>query len=679
MSLKSIKLSTNQGNISNNRLNNQSIVSVTGYVQDTTVWTKPSGWMDLPAISGGSQKFVGLVRVDPTGNFLAFQFATTTGAGNHLIDWGDGISEYVASSTSAYHEYNYTNISSSGESTLGYRQALVTVTPSGSAIMGAINLNINHNRASLNTNRPNKWLDVAINCSGVTSISIGGNNSPRKYCERVQIFDHNTTNIGQICYNMPKLQSFSMAKTSQITSANNAFSICSSMITAPNLDTSNITSFYQIFLQCYALKNVPLYNTSKVTTFESAFQQCTTLETVPKFDTSSATSFLQMFNSCLNLIEVPLFDTKNVTTMQGMFSSCSNLKTVPCFNTSKVTTMQTMFYNCSNLESLPSFDMSSNTSLFQFASNCTKLRKIPFFNTKNVTQWYNAFAGSPLEELPPLDTSNGVNISAAFAGNKCRSFPSIDTRKATDISYLFNGGGVYLDTIPYFECSGSTSAAALFQSCSRLTSIPLLNISNATSTANMFYNCYNLKTIPSLNTGKSTTTNNMFYNCYNLTGIPYIETSGVTNAAYTFFNCYNLTAIPTLNLSNNTTTQAMFYNCYLLDKCPPMDTSKVTNMGDMFNGCNALTSIPHINATGLTTAASVSNIFNLCYNLGSGSLSGITITHTIANCNFSGPALNTYYTNLGNGTGKTLTVTGNYGVTDDDPSIATAKGWTVTG
>jgi len=69
----------------------------------------------------------------------------------------------------------------------------------------------------------------------------------------------------------------------------------------------------------------------------------------------------------------------------------------------------------------------------------------------------------------------------------------------------------------------------------------------------------------------------------------------------------------------------------------------------------------------------------LCYNLGSGSLSGIKITHTIASCNFSGPALNTYYTNLGSGTGQTLTVTGNYGVTDDDPSIATAKGWTVTG
>jgi hypothetical protein len=44
----------------------------------------------------------------------------------------------------------------------------------------------------------------------------------------------------------------------------------------------------------------------------------------------------------------------------------------------------------------------------------------------------------------------------------------------------------------------------------------------------------------------------------------------------------------------------------------------------------------------------------------------------------SGSELNSIYTALSaNGAGKTITVTGNYGTSTDDPTIATAKGWTV--
>ena len=59
---------------------------------------------------------------------------------------------------------------------------------------------------------------------------------------------------------------------------------------------------------------------------------------------------------------------------------------------------------------------------------------------------------------------------------------------------------------------------------------------------------------------------------------------------------------------------------------------------------------------------------------------GINVSVNMANGMFGATALNEIYTNLSsNGTGKTITVTGNYGTASDDPSIATAKGWTVTG
>jgi len=78
----------------------------------------------------------------------------------------------------------------------------------------------------------------------------------------------------------------------------------------------------------------------------------------------------------------------------------------------------------------------------------------------------------------------------------------------------------------------------------------------------------------------------------------------------------------------------------------------VTNMNGMFSGCYALSSIKMIN---------------------------IKQSLSILNCSLDAAALNELYTNLPTVSGKTITVTGNPGVTGDNPAIATAKGWTVTG
>jgi hypothetical protein len=58
--------------------------------------------------------------------------------------------------------------------------------------------------------------------------------------------------------------------------------------------------------------------------------------------------------------------------------------------------------------------------------------------------------------------------------------------------------------------------------------------------------------------------------------------------------------------------------------------------------------------------------------------SNFNFTFSIANCKLSGTALNEIYTNLPTVSGQTITVTGNYGTATHDPTIATAKGWTVT-
>ena len=74
----------------------------------------------------------------------------------------------------------------------------------------------------------------------------------------------------------------------------------------------------------------------------------------------------------------------------------------------------------------------------------------------------------------------------------------------------------------------------------------------------------------------------------------------------------------------------------------------------------------------------MSYMFQNCYSLKRVELP-IKYTNSLANFKLSADALNEIYTNLPTVSRQTLTVTGNYGTSGHDPSIATAKGWTITG
>jgi hypothetical protein len=56
----------------------------------------------------------------------------------------------------------------------------------------------------------------------------------------------------------------------------------------------------------------------------------------------------------------------------------------------------------------------------------------------------------------------------------------------------------------------------------------------------------------------------------------------------------------------------------------------------------------------------------------------IPISFSVVNGKMSSAALNALYTSLPTVAGQTLTTTGNFGYAGSTPSIATAKGWTVT-
>jgi surface protein len=123
----------------------------------------------------------------------------------------------------------------------------------------------------------------------------------------------------------------------------------------------------------------------------------------------------------------------------------------------------------------------------------------------------------------------------------------------------------------------------------------------------------------------------------------------------------------------------MFDSCNALETIPLFNTAAVTNMASMFQSCFSLKSVPALVTTAVTSAGNFSSMFNLCTSLSRIQAKDFRFSFSISSCKLSATALNEIYTNLPTVTGQQITVSFNYGTASDNPAIATAKGWTVTG
>ena len=120
---------------------------------------------------------------------------------------------------------------------------------------------------------------------------------------------------------------------------------------------------------------------------------------------------------------------------------------------------------------------------------------------------------------------------------------------------------------------------------------------------------------------------------------------------------------------------SMFQGCSSLQSVE-LDTSSGTSFNSMFQGCSSLQSVELDTSSG----TNFSSMFQNCSSLSSVILTGCKYTVSVANGVLSGTALDALYTSLGTAAGsQTITVSGNHGTSSDTPSIATAKGWTISG
>ena len=653
-------------------------------------------------------------------NWLSFNI-TTNGGGGYTVDWGDGTSNNYNSNATSSHQYTTSSFNALSSSLYsGAKLAQVKVTLSGSATsLATVNFTTlpTPTTGSFNTTtHTNQWLSIAMAGSNITSLTVGASAASTLGCNKLQKFyfsgSNQITSFSSMFVNCINLREVTDLAMGSATSFAAMYQGCRSLTTIPPINLNNVASanVSNMFINCSSLPSVTFINASTATNLSTTFQGCGNLRTINgNLFSSNNTSLAQTFQNCYLLSKIPPINVTNVTSLTSTFSNCYTLSSIKFIgNTRSVTTFVTTFNNCISLVDLPKeFDLTSCTSLNSTFNGCSSLREAPrFINTKLVNTVTGLFASCrSLKKVHLFDTSAVTSFSITFNGcTSLTSVPKFNLRNTTDASSMFNGCTL-LKRVPLFNTANVTTFATMFAGCTSLITIPPLNTSKGTNFSSMFSGCTSLKSIPYIDTGNSTTFLTMFQDCSSLTDVPTLNTSNATTVSNMFINCTSLRKVPNFNLPNATTTTSMFSGCTSLEEGPILyNAIKVTDMSSMFINCTNLTRVQGVTGGTNASLTTINSIFNGCSNLievgpipiGSQNITtatafssnfslkrmqafaGISNTFSIVNCSLDSVALNEIYTNL-RITAATITVTGNWGTANDNPAIATAKGWTVVG
>jgi surface protein len=401
-------------------------------------WVKPSDWITYTMPTASEQKVIGTVAVfDQDSNYFALNM-TTTDATDYTVDWGDGTSADFASGVTAEKNYVYSDISSGTVTSEGYRQAIVTITPTTAGkTFETVSPSRRHSAITSGSDFSSPWLSLAIAAPNATTITLGPNqttNAGLALAQQIYIISSNITSSSSLFSSCFALEDVVFNTSGTLTTTASMFSNCRSLQVAPFLNTASVTAMNTMFSNCISLQSVPLYNTSSVQVMSTMFSTCESLQSVPLFDTSSVTNMSSMFTTCTSLKSVPFFNTSSVTNMSGMFFNCISLKSVPLFDTSSVTNMSNFLYSTTGIETIPVFDTTLVTTMdgmFRFSSGMTFL---PALNTSAVTNISNIFTATStnIKEIEELNLSSisslannllglGNTTASSAAGNLIRA------------------------------------------------------------------------------------------------------------------------------------------------------------------------------------------------------------------------------------------------------------------
>jgi hypothetical protein len=408
-----------------------------------TPWERPADWLPLPALTDGDARVVGLVHVvDGGSNLVSFTIEGAT-----TVDWGDGTVENVATGVAAEHAYSWAAIPTGTATSDGFRQAVFSAVPQAGQAITSIRFDVLHSVYAgggygggyvANGSKPIVDLAVAspqlalLHCfhdSGLLIMnetkmfSLVGDNLltnaadvdtgrrdmdfPSKV-RRLTIHIPSALKLPSIPTAVEKV---SVTGAGQVTSFSNGFAYCTALVDLTIDSTASGTDFNRMFDECRAIKGIPVMDLSSALRVDAMFRDCWALETVPDLHLPLVVEADQLFRECHSLRVAPtitgLSGALDLSGADQMFSNCYSLTAVPLFDTSAMPIFDEMFIGCRSLTTVPLFDLSSGYSMKRMFMDCLVLESVPDFNTPLMLDFSQAFMNCQgLIVAPMLSTAN---------------------------------------------------------------------------------------------------------------------------------------------------------------------------------------------------------------------------------------------------------------------------------
>ena len=436
--------------------------------QGKSTWVRPSDWLTMPTVLPTENKVVILYAVFDTDNETPTITMTTSNNSNYTIDWGDGtVVTNNAVGTNVTHTYNYATIDNATLTSRGYKQVLITITPTNAGVTFT-------NSIIFGSATTNVWnaLDMVISFTNNGTIAYTISIFP--LCESVNIV--NGTIVGtfqfQNYYALRNLSKLTLAVGT--TSLTFMFSSCYSLEYLPeiNFNGCTISNTQGMFNYCYNLKSVYKFQVSSVTTTATMFSNCYSLELIPNFQFGGViTTTASMFSGCSKLKQIDATFASNsvLTTTVSMYSGCSQLQSVPTLTVTGTSLVNTssMYNNCYLLRSVPILNTSYVTNASIMHNNCLVLKEIPFYDLQRCTNAYNFIGG-----CVGITTVQSLNLGALNGG-------------AVNGIYQFFNGCSGLVTIPTITIpSTATSYTSTFPTSGNLKKMRMTGLRYTFSLAN---------------------------------------------------------------------------------------------------------------------------------------------------------------------------------------------------
>ena len=380
------------------------------------LWTRPADWLELPVVVNGDSRYVGLYHLIPETKWVAL-----SATGNYTVDWGDGIIENFASGVTAFHTYDYATFDPLRltQTSEGYLQAIISVTPqAGHTLTG---LNLNKTDGSGESPSKSGLADIVIAGPDLTSLLIGSS-----------ALSSDSTNVA-----FNRLKQVSILEN-KVTTFNFVLAHLTYLESIPVLYTSYSTDFVAMLAYATNLKYVCDFDTSLGTAMGSIFYKNNSLISAPNMDLSKTLGTINLFYECYSLENVPEYNLQLCTNISNMFLRCYKVKGISLINTGAVTTAPNFAEDCYALESLSMSNCSALITYFFCMKNCFSLTSLLLIGLTRSFEIPNGNLDGPsLNALyTSIGSATGGSQSITITGNKGVSSddPSIATAKGWTIS-----------------------------------------------------------------------------------------------------------------------------------------------------------------------------------------------------------------------------------------------------